>query len=108
MLGLGLIFGSVMESATTAKGNMREWYLNMAAADDLLDALITSFIELAGMMVAVYAVSVVLRMREEEVRGRLEPVLAGAVARPRWVMSYVLTVGLGVVVLLGPSRSAWR
>ena len=45
------------------------------------------------MMVAAYVVQVLLRMREEEARGRLEPVLAGAVSRPRWVASQLRTAG---------------
>jgi ABC-2 type transport system permease protein len=100
LLGFGLIFGSVTDSVTTAEGSMREWYLKMGGTSDMLDAFITSFVEMAGMMVAIYAVQVLLRMREEEVRGRLEPVLAGAVTRPRWVMGYIVTVALGAVVLL--------
>ena len=39
-------------------------------------------------------------MREEEARGRLEPVLATGVSRQRWVMSYLLCAGLGAVTLL--------
>jgi ABC-2 type transport system permease protein len=99
-LGFGLVFGSVMESATTAGGSMQEWYQTMAATDDMLRALITSFVEMAGMMAAIYAVQVLLRMREEEVRGRLEPVLATAVTRWRWVTSYLVITGLGAIVLL--------
>ena len=100
LLGFGLVFGSVMDSATTATGSMREWYQNMAATDDMLHALTTSFMELAGMMAAIYAVQVLLRMREEEARGRLEPVLATAVTRLHWAMSYLVTTVLGAVVLL--------
>ena len=99
-LGFGLVFGSVMDGATTAEGSMRDWYQKMAATQDMLHALITSFIEMAGMMAAVYAVQVLLRMREEEVRGRLEPVLAGAVTRPRWVAAYLVNTVLGVLALL--------
>ena len=66
----------------------------------MLDAFATSMIEMAGMMAAIYAVQVLLRMREEEARGRLEPVLAAAVTRPRWVAGYLLNAGLGAVVLL--------
>jgi ABC-2 type transport system permease protein len=99
-LGFGLIFGSVAESAITAEGSMREWYQKMAATSQMLDAFITSMIEFAGIMAAIYAVQVLLRMHEEEVRGRLEPVLATGVSRLRWVMSYLLCAGLGAVVLL--------
>jgi len=100
MLGFGLVFGSVAESATTAEGSMRDWYETMAATTDMLDALLTSFVEMAGMLAAVYAVQVLLRMREEEARGRLEAVLAGAVERRRWVASHVLTAVLGAAALL--------
>ena len=66
----------------------------------MLHAFATSMIEMAGMMAAIYVVQVLLRMREEEARGRLEPVLAAAVSRPRWTMSYVVTAALGAVALL--------
>ncbi len=79
---------------------MREWYEQMAGTSPLFDAFATSMIEIAGMAAAIYAVQVLLRMREEEARGRLEPVLAAAVSRARWVAAYVLTATLGVVVLL--------
>jgi ABC-2 type transport system permease protein len=100
VVGFGLIFGSVSGSARTMEGRAREWYQNMGDSSDMLTAFFTSIIEIAGMMVAIYAVQVLLRMREEETRGRLEPVLAGAVSRPRWVTSYVLTAGLGAIALL--------
>jgi putative exporter of polyketide antibiotics len=100
LLGFSFMFGSVTESATNAEGNMREWYQRMGGTDVMLDAFVTGIIEMAGTAVAIYAVQVLLRMRDEETRGRLEPVLSAAVSRPRWVMSYVLTAVLGAIVLL--------
>ncbi len=99
-LGFGLVFGSVMGSGATAQGSMREWYQKMAATQDMVHALTTSFMEMAGMMAAIYVVQVLLRMREEEVRGRLEPLLAAAVTRARWVASYLVTTALGALALL--------
>jgi len=99
-VGFGLVFGSVSGSARTMTGSMREWYLRMGGTDRILDAFFTSMLELAGMMVAIYAVQVLLRMREEETRGRLEPVLATGVSRPRWVAGQLLVTGLGAVALL--------
>jgi ABC-2 type transport system permease protein len=55
---------------------------------------------MGGVAVAIYAVQVLLRMREEEARGRLEVILSRAVGRPRWVMSYVLSTVIGGAVLL--------
>ena len=106
VIGFGLIFGSVSGSARTMTGNMREWYLRMGGTSHLLDAFFTSMIELAGMMVAAYVVQALLRMREEESRGRLEPVLAGAVSRPRWVASQLMTAGLGATALLAGFAAA--
>jgi len=100
LIGFGLISGSVSDSARGMEGTAREWYQRMGGTGQMLDAFFTSMIALAGMAVAIYAVQVLLRMREEEVRGRLEPVLAREVSRPRWVMSYVLNAALGAGVLL--------
>jgi ABC-2 type transport system permease protein len=99
-IGFGLIFGSVSGSARTMSGTMREWYLRMGGTSQLLDAFFASMLELAGMMATIYAVQVLLRLREEESRGRLEPVLATAVSRPRWVASQMAVAGLGAAVLL--------
>jgi len=100
VIGFGLIFGSVSGSAGAMTGSMRQWYLRMGGTSRLLDAFFTSMIELAGMLVAIYVVQVLLRLREEESRGRLEPVLAGAVGRSRWVASQLASAGLGATVLL--------
>ena len=100
LLGFGPIFGSVSQSARGMEGTARQWYQHMGGTTHLLDAFFTSMIEMAGMAVAVYVVQVLLRMREEEARGRLEPVLAASVSRPRWAMSYVLSAVLGAVALL--------
>jgi ABC-2 type transport system permease protein len=100
LLGFGLIFGCVSISARGMEGTARDWYQRMGGTSQMLDAFFTSLIEMAGMAVAVYAVQVLLRMHAEETRGRLEPVLAAAVSKPRWTMSYVLNAGLGAVVLL--------
>ena len=100
LLAFGLIFGSVSGSVRTMTGRAREWYQNLGGSHDMVTAWFTSMTELAAMMVGIYAVQVLLRMREEETRGRLEPVLASAVSRSRWALSQVLVAGLGAVVLL--------
>jgi ABC-2 type transport system permease protein len=99
-LGLGLVFGSVTSSAVDQRGSFRDWYQRMGAGSDMLHAFATSMIEMAGMLAAIYVVQVLLRMREEETRGRLEPVLGASVGRTRWTMSYVVTAALGAVALL--------
>jgi ABC-2 type transport system permease protein len=100
LAGFGLIFGSVSGSARTMEGAAREWYLRTGGTNAMIDAWFTSMIEMAGMAAAIYAVQVLLRMRDEEARGRLEPILAAAVSRPRWAMSQVASAGLGAAALL--------
>ena len=50
-----------------------------------------------------FAIAAVLRMRTEETAGRLEPLLATALARPRWAAGYVAVAALGTVVVLAAS-----
>ena len=100
LVGFGLIFGSVSESARKMGGSAQEMYQRMYGTGEMLDAWFTTLIVMGGIAVAIYAVQVLLRMREEEARGRLEAVLSGAVSRPRWMISYVLTALAGGSALL--------
>jgi len=102
MLGFGLIFGSISDQAQNAQGAALDWYRNMGfgAQDQLADAFSASMIEMAGLAAAIYTVQVLLRMRTEEADGPLEPILATAVSRPRWVMSHVMNACLGAAGLL--------
>jgi ABC-2 type transport system permease protein len=106
LLGFGLIFGSVSESAVNMEGSTRDWYEGMVGSSPMLEAWLTSMVEILAMLVAIYAVQVLLRMREEELRGRLEPVLAAGVTRTAWVAGYLVTAGLGAIVLLAASAVA--
>jgi ABC-2 type transport system permease protein len=100
MLVFGLIFGAVSAQADEMEGSALEWYQRLGGTDQIVDAYLTSMIGMAGMAVAIYVVQVLLRIRSEEAEGALEPVLATAVGRPRWVLSHVLNAGLGALVLL--------
>jgi ABC-2 type transport system permease protein len=48
-----------------------------------------------------FAIQSVLRMRGEETAGRLEPLLATALARPRWAAAHVAVAAAGSVVVVG-------
>jgi ABC-2 type transport system permease protein len=48
-----------------------------------------------------FALQAVMRMRGEETAGRLEPLLATALSRPRWAASHVAMAIAGTVVVLG-------
>jgi ABC-2 type transport system permease protein len=50
-----------------------------------------------------FAIQAVLRMRSEETAGHLEPLLATALARPRWAASHIAMAVAGTVLVLGAS-----
>jgi ABC-2 type transport system permease protein len=100
MAGFGLVFGAITDEIRDTGGATAEWYQRMGGSEQIVDAYRASVIAMAGMAVAIYAVQILLRMRSEESDGRLEPVLAAAVSRPRWLIANLLNVGLGAAGLL--------
>ena len=100
LLGFGLVFGAIVDEMKDIGGAGAEWYARMGGSEQILDAYRTSVVQMAGMAVAIYVVQILLRTRTEEVEGRLEPVLAAAVSRPRWLLANLLNAGLGAVALL--------
>lgn len=67
----------------------------------LVDLFAAAYMSILGVAAAGYTIQAVLRMRAEEVSGRLEPVLATAVDRRRWVASHGVIAALGTVVVVG-------
>jgi ABC-2 type transport system permease protein len=100
MFGFGLVMGGLIGQVRDTTGTAREWYTRMGGSDEILGAYRASVLQMAGMAAAIYAVQVLLRMRAEEADGPLEPVLATAVSRPRWVASHAVTALLGATALL--------
>ncbi|QDQ91613.1 anibiotic ABC transporter [Rhodococcus sp. WB9] len=66
---------------------------------NMVDAYFAAIFGMMAIAVAGYAVQALLRMRGEESAGRLEPVLATAVSRPRWMLAHIGLVTAGIVVL---------
>lgn len=100
MAGFGLVFGGISDEMKDLSGAAADWYARMGGSEYVLDAYRASIIEMAGMAVAIYTVQILLRMRAEEADGRLEPLLAASVSRPRWMWSHLLNAGLGALLLL--------
>jgi ABC-2 type transport system permease protein len=100
LLGFGLVFGAIIEEIEDTGGATAEWYARMGGSDQIVDAYRASVVSMAGMVVAIYAVQILLRIRGEEVDGRLEPILATSVSRPRWLIANLLNAGLGALLLL--------
>lgn len=97
----GLAFGGFADLMLTAAADLPEALIEVIGGEqDLLDGY-TSFMALyVGLIVAVYAVLAVTGLRSEEVRGRLEPVLATAVSRPAWLAAHLTVIAGAVLVIL--------
>jgi ABC-2 type transport system permease protein len=100
MAGFGLVFGAIIDEIKDTGGATAEWYQRMGGSEQIVDAYGASAVAMAGMAVAIYAVQILLRMRSEESEGRLEPILAAAVSRPRWLIANLLNAALGAAGLL--------
>ena len=99
----GITFGSVgksMEQFADDNPQFADFLLRIAPGatiSELYFALIFSFIAMGA---SGYTVQALLRMRAEEVNGRLEPVLSTAVGRTEWLASHGRIAAMGTIALL--------
>ncbi|GAA2781789.1 ABC transporter membrane-spanning protein [Kitasatospora paracochleata] len=99
----GAVFGGLAQGAVDLVGQNRQvadLMARLGGRQGVLDSYLAAIVNLLGMVAAVYAVQSVLRLRTEEVSGRAEPVLAGAVSRLRWAAGHLLFPLLGTALLL--------
>jgi ABC-2 type transport system permease protein len=99
----GAAFGAVGESAEEIMELSEQFAdaLRAAAPDGGLTELYFGFVVgFLGIAAAGFTVQALLRARTEEAAGRLEPVLAAAVSRRRWLGSQVAVAFGGTAVLL--------
>jgi ABC-2 type transport system permease protein len=103
LLGFGLIFGALSDQIGGLEGEAAEWYASFGGDVDLLGAFWASMMQMAGMAVAVYVVTLLLRLHHDEAQGTLESVLGTATSRTRWLGAYAVTALAGAV-----GHAAWR
>ncbi|MFC7363335.1 ABC transporter permease [Nocardioides astragali] len=102
LVGFGLVFGALSEQIGGLEGAATEWYAAFGGDADLLGAYWASMMQVAGLAVAAYVVTLLLRLHHDEAQGTLEPVLGTAVSRLRWLSAYAVNalVGAALLVLL--------
>ena len=100
MVGFGLVFGALSEQISGMEGAATEWYATFGGDVDLLGAYWASMMQIAGMAVAAYVVTLVLRLHRDEAQGTLEPVLGTAVSRLRWLAAYAVNAAAGATLLI--------
>ena len=99
----GMVYGFVVESVTDLIDDVpgaAEMLERLGGVDMLTDAFIAATMGILGLIVAVYAISTLLRARTEEAGVRAEPVLATPVTRTAWLGSHVVVAVIGSAWLM--------
>ncbi|EFG74936.1 hypothetical protein HMPREF0591_5161 [Mycobacterium parascrofulaceum ATCC BAA-614] len=98
----GVLMGSVVHGIGDELGGStaaRDIVVRMGGNSALEEAFIAVALTVMGMVAAAFAVSLTLRLHQEEAGQRAETTLAGAVSRSRWLASHL------VAALAGPSAA---
>ena len=104
MAVMGAAFGAVgtsVDDFEEASPQFTEMLQEQFPGADLVDVFAAFLMGLLGVAAAGYTIQALLRMRGEEVSGRLEPVLATSVGRGKWLASHGVIAGLGTIGVIG-------
>ncbi|MCV7030544.1 ABC transporter permease [Mycobacterium sherrisii] len=98
----GLVMGSVAHGIgdEIGSGMARDIVARMGGTAALEEAFLAVAFAMMGMVAAAFAVSLTLRLHQEESSLRAETTLAGAVSRIRWVASHLVAALLGSAVAM--------
>jgi ABC-2 type transport system permease protein len=93
----GLVMGSVAHGIgdEIGAGVARDIVARMGGTTALEEAFIAVAFTMMGMVASAFAISLTLRLHQEEAGLRAETTLAGAVSRTRWLASHLMTALLG-------------
>jgi ABC-2 type transport system permease protein len=103
-IGLGALaffYGLVADQAEQIiedNPDMADFFAQLGVAS-VTDAFLSTAMLIMTLFATGFTVSSVLRLRSEEVSGRVDPVLATPVGRRRWAWSHLLVALAGTVVL---------
>lgn len=93
-VALGFVFGYFATSITDILAGDATVQQVLAAGATTPDAIAAAFVStilsMVGIIAAIPGVQVMLKVRSEELEDRVEPLMAGAVSRPRYYASNVL------------------
>lgn len=99
MLMWALMLGSVAEAMTDmledVTGAVADIYRGTG-----VNALMSLLMVILALITTVFAIQTTVSMRSDEASGIIEPQLAGAISRPRWVLARLLIPAIGSAVLL--------
>jgi ABC-2 type transport system permease protein len=111
ILVMGITIGAVskeFEKLFSENEQIAEYLTALGGNGSINDILFSGMMALMSIALSGYIIQALLRMRAEEAAGRLEPILAAHVSRPRWMLSHIICAFAGataLVLLLGVSAS---
>ncbi|KAA1250547.1 ABC transporter permease [Mycobacterium simiae] len=101
----GLVIGSVVRGISGQLGSssaVRDIVARLGGSTELEHAFIAIAFSMQAMMAAAFAISLTLRLHQEEATQRAETLLAGGPSRTRWLASHLVIAlaGSAVAILL--------
>ncbi len=98
----GLVMGSVAQGIGDQIGDgvARDIVARMGGTTALEEAFLAVAFAMMGMVASAFAISLTLRLHQEEAGLRAETTLAGAVSRTRWLASHLVAALLGSTVAM--------
>ncbi len=98
------VIGKSVEELIGENGQLTEVLTRLTPEGTIVDLYFAMMMAFIGIAAAGYTIQALLRMRAEETTGRLEPVLASAVSRQRWMgcqVAIALSGTAGMLALAG-------
>ncbi|HEY6817763.1 MAG TPA: ABC transporter permease [Mycobacterium sp.] len=98
----GLLIGSIIHGIGDELGGdtARDIVVRMGGTNVLEQAFVAAAFCMLGMMAAAFAVSLTLRLHQEEAGQRAETLLSGSVSRSRWLTSHLVMALIGSAVAI--------
>ncbi len=99
---LGLVFGNIATNigSFTDSPGARDLIQKLGGVKGLTDAFMSTELGMMSVILSVYGIMVVLRLRAEESELRAEPILATGVGRVSWAWSHIVIALLGTIAII--------
>lgn len=100
------LFGALMGSLATTVADFfnnptaRDFFLKLGGEKILVDAYFAVELSISALIAAAFGIQITSRLRTEELAGRADPILASAISRTRWIMSYMMIAVAGSAGLM--------
>jgi len=96
---LGLV-ATTVSNMLTINPSMQNFFDRLGVGTQPGELVLTLFFVAFGPVIAIYAISAVLDLRNQENDGLADPILAAPVSRLRWMSGYLLVAAIGQAIVL--------